>query len=67
VQNQSAGRFGTYYADGTSHTFLLQDSSGIVSGVGLLGGLYDTTSGGVKLVDWINDLLNHTQAAHVGP
>jgi hypothetical protein len=32
-----------------------------------LGGLYDTQAGGVKLVDWINDLLTHKQAAHVGP
>lgn len=60
-------RFGTYYAAGSSHTFLLQDSSGLVQGVGLLGGLYDTTVSGVRLVDWVSDLVSHKQAAHVGP
>lgn len=59
--------FGTYYASGTSHTFLMQDSSGLFQGTGLLGGLYDTKVSGVKLVDWMNDLLAHKQAAHVGP
>jgi hypothetical protein len=66
VQSQT-NLFGTYFASGTSHTFLLQDSSGLVQGVGLLGGLYDTTVDGVRLVDWMNDLLAHKQAAHVGP
>jgi hypothetical protein len=66
VQSQTS-LFGTYFASGTSHTFLLQDSSGLVQGVGLLGGLYDTQVGGVTLVSWINDLLAHKQAATVGP
>ncbi len=59
--------FGTYYAGGSVHTFLLQDSGGVVQGVGLLGGLYDTQVNGVRLVDWISDLLAHNKAAHVGP
>jgi hypothetical protein len=59
--------FGTFYAAGTSHTSLLMDTSGLVQGTGLLGGLYDTQVGGVKLVDWVTDLINHKQAAHVGP
>jgi hypothetical protein len=66
VQAESA-LFGTYFAAGTSHTFLIQDSSGLVQGAGLLGGLYDTQAGGVKLVDWVSDLVTHKQAAHVGP
>jgi hypothetical protein len=61
------GSFGTYYAAGTSHTFLMMDSGGLFPGAGLLGGLYDTQVGGVRLVDWISDLLAHKQAAHVGP
>jgi hypothetical protein len=64
---QKTTSFGTFYAGGTSHTFLLQDSSGIVQGVGLLGGLYDTQVGTVRLVDWLSDLIAHKQAAHVGP
>jgi hypothetical protein len=59
--------FGTYFAGGTDHTFLLQDSGGLVQGTGLLGGLYDTQVGGVRLVDWISDLLAHKQAVHIGP
>ncbi len=66
LQSQTSS-FGTYFAAGTSHTFLLMDSGGLVQGTGLLGGLYDTQAGGVKLVDWVTDLVNHTQAAHVGP
>src|SRR5262249_46380430 len=59
--------FGTYYAAGTAHTFLMTDSAGLMQGTGLLGGLYDTEVNGVRLVDWISDLLSHEQAAHVGP
>jgi hypothetical protein len=55
-------RFGTFYYGSTQHTTLIGDI-----GTGLLGGLYDTQAGGVKLTDWINDLLAHKQAAHVGP
>ncbi len=60
-------RFGTYYASGNAHTFLMMDSSGLIQGSGLLGGLYDTDVSGVKLVDWMKDLLDHKQAPHVGP
>lgn len=66
VQAQT-DQFGTYFAGGTDHTFLLMDSGGLVQGTGLLGGLYDTQVNGVRLVDWIKDLLDHKQAAHVGP
>lgn len=66
LQGQTSS-FGTYYAGGTSHTFLLQDSSGVFQGTGLLGGLYDTQVNGVRLVDWIKDLVDHKQAPHVGP
>jgi hypothetical protein len=59
--------FGTYYAGGTDHTFLIQDMGGLVQGTGLLGGLYDTQVNGVRLVDWMSDLLAHKQATHVGP
>jgi len=62
-----APAFGTFIADGGSHTFLLMDSSGLVPGLGLIGGLYDTQVNGVKLVDWITALLAHAQAPHVGP
>jgi hypothetical protein len=55
-------KFGTYIQTGTAHTFLFLDSSN-----GLLGGLYDTQVNGVKLVDWIHDLLDHTQAPQIGP
>jgi hypothetical protein len=54
--------FGTYYVPGTSHTFLTLDGS-----PGSQGGLYNTEVNGVKLTDWINDLLSHKQASHVGP
>lgn len=66
VQGQTSS-FGTYYASGGSHTFLMMDSSGVIQGIGPLGGLYDTQVNGVKLVDWIRDLLDHKQTAHVGP
>ena len=46
---------------------LLQDNSGVFQGTGLLGGLYDTQVNGVRLVDWIKDLVDHKQAPHVGP
>jgi hypothetical protein len=65
IQSQTSS-FGTYFAGGSAHTFLLLDSAGTVQN-GLLGGLYDTNVGGVKLTDWIADLLAHKKAAHVGP
>jgi hypothetical protein len=55
--------FGTYFASGTNHTFLLLNNAT----AGFLGGLYDTTVGGVRLVDWIADLLAHKPTTHVGP
>jgi hypothetical protein len=59
-------RFGTFYFTSTTHTTLLFDT-----GVAYLGGLYSTQvaadGGTAKLTDWIRGLLNHTQAAHVGP
>ncbi len=55
-------RFGTFFYDSGQHTTLLADF-----GTGVLGGLYDTKVDGVKLTDWIKDLLDHKQAKHVGP
>jgi hypothetical protein len=60
-------QFGTYYAAGNAHTFLMLDSSGLIQGKFFVGGLYDTVVNGVKLTDWISDLLAHKQAPHVGP
>lgn len=60
-------RFGTFYYDSTAHTTLISDTGQQTTGVGLLGGLYDTQVNGVKLTDWIRDLLAHKQAANVGP
>lgn len=59
--------FGTYYIGGTSHTVLMMDNGGLIQGTGLLGGLYDTEVDGLKLTDWIKDLLEHKQAPHIGP
>jgi hypothetical protein len=66
VQSQTSA-FGTYFAAGSSHTFLLQDANVPAQGLATIGGLYDVTVGGVKLVDWISDLLAHKQAGNVGP
>lgn len=60
-------RFGTFYYGSTSHTTLMLDSGMQMPGVGLLGGLYVTKVGGVKLTDWIRDLLDHKPATHIGP
>lgn len=58
--------FGTFYVPGSNHTFLLVDKD--TKGVGTVGGgLYTTEVNGVKLTDWIADLLAHKQATHVGP
>jgi hypothetical protein len=65
LQGQTTS-FGTYYAAGSAHTFLLLDNA-IWVGTNLVGGLYDTQVNGVKLTDWISDLLAHKQAPHVGP
>lgn len=61
------GAFGTYFASGTSHTFLLSDSNGLTQGGNFIGGLYDTQVNGVKLVDWVANLLAHKAATQVGP
>jgi hypothetical protein len=58
-------RVGTFYYGSTAHTTLMLDTQ--TNGAQLLGGLYDTQVGGVKLTDWIRDLLDHKQAVHVGP
>jgi hypothetical protein len=58
--------FGTYFVANNYHTFLLVDKA--TQSIGVTGGgLYDTQVNGVKLTDWIADLLAHKQAAHVGP
>ncbi|MGZ3418791.1 MAG: pectin acetylesterase-family hydrolase [Polyangiales bacterium] len=54
--------FGTFYYESTLHTTLLTDVA-----TGVTGGLYDTNVGGIKLTDWLADLLAHKKAAHVGP
>lgn len=60
-------RFGTYYYPSTAHTTLAWDAASNIPAVGTLGGLYDTKVAGVKLTDWIKDLLAHKAADHVGP
>ena len=64
---EQTDRFGTFYYGSSAHTTLMLDNGIQLAGVGLLGGLYDTQVNGVKLTDWIRDLLAHAQAAHVGP
>lgn len=46
---------GTYYVEGSTHTWL--------SG----GAFYSQEVGGVKMVDWFRDIVEGTAAAHVGP
>jgi hypothetical protein len=46
---------GTYYMEGSGHTILAGDA------------LYTTEVGGVRLVDWLTDIIEGTAAAHVGP
>ena len=54
---QAAGytNFGTNFIPGTQHTWLGGAS------------LYTQTTGNVKLIDWVTNIVNGTGAAHVGP
>jgi Pectinacetylesterase len=65
----ATSRFGTFYYDSSAHTTLITDTGIQIQStpLGLIGGLYGTEANGVKLTDWIRDLLDHKQAAHVGP
>ena len=47
--------FGTYFPTGGGHTLLMGD------------GFYSTTVGGVKLTDWVSDIVNDKGTKHVGP
>jgi hypothetical protein len=49
------GQLGTYYIEGTQHTWLL------------LPAFYTHETDGVLLVDWFRDIIEGTAAAHVGP
>jgi hypothetical protein len=46
---------GTYFIDDTQHTWLAG------------GSIYTHTTGGVRMIDWITDIIEGTAAAHVGP
>ena len=48
-------RLGTYFIEGSQHTWLAG------------GAFYTQTVGGVKMVDWFRDIVEGTAAAHVGP
>jgi len=48
--------FGTYFIPSATHTWLTKDSD-----------FYETEVGGVKLVDWVRDLIDEKAAPHVGP
>jgi hypothetical protein len=48
--------FGTYYIDRTNHTWIGADDS-----------FYNTTAGGVRLVNWFRDLIDGQAPTHVGP
>jgi hypothetical protein len=54
---QAAGytNFGTYFISGTQHTWL--------GG----GSLYTQTTGNVRLIDWVTNVIDGTSAANVGP
>jgi hypothetical protein len=52
----SLGNFGTYYAAGTTHTWLRDDTF-----------YTETSPDGVKLVDWYRDIVEGRDTAHVGP
>jgi hypothetical protein len=53
---ESHKNFSTYYIESTNHTWLGTDST-----------FYDTTVGGVRLVDWVTTLVNMKVPAHVSP
>jgi hypothetical protein len=48
-------KLGTYFISGTQHTWLAG------------GSIYTHTTGGVRMIDWITDIIEGTAAAHVGP
>jgi len=48
-------KLGTYFISGTQHTWLAG------------GSIYTQTTGGVRMIDWITDIIEGTAAAHVGP
>jgi hypothetical protein len=50
-----AADYGTYYAPGTQHQWLIFDS------------FYTQTVGGVRLVDWVKGIINGDPAQQVGP
>jgi len=52
----SLGAFGTYFAVGTTHTWLRDEIF-----------YTETSPDGVKLVDWYRDIVEGRAAAHVGP
>jgi len=47
--------FGTYFPAGNQHTWLGTDS------------LYTAEVSGVRMIDWVKDIITDTKAAHVGP
>jgi len=52
----AAPSFGTFYPAGTAHTFIMSPS------------FYSQTAGaGVRMVDWVRDIVTGRQAAQVGP
>jgi hypothetical protein len=54
LQDEGAN-LGTYYIDGDTHTWLASDA------------LYARTTDGVRLIDWVADIVQGRGAAHVGP
>lgn len=55
MQADGYSNFGTYFISGTQHTWLGGAS------------VYTQTTGGVKLIDWVSNLIDGTSAANVGP
>ena len=53
---QDVPNFGTYYIASTTHTWIGSD-----------GGFYNTTVGGVRLVDWFRNIVEGNAPTHVGP
>lgn len=47
--------FGTYFPAGNQHTWLGSRS------------VYEAEVGGVRMIDWVRDIVTDTKAAHVGP
>jgi hypothetical protein len=51
----AGAQLGTYFIPGTQHTWLAS------------GQVYTQTVGGVRMIDWITDIIEGTGASHVGP